>query len=133
MIGNSCSIYLPVNIKRLIWNAQKEFGIKEFGNTGHSELNPVDIVAQVNKLCGSIRVLPKGIDDEADTNATLLIKCLIRAQLASKRVCSEYKMTQSAFMFVIGEIHSRFEGSIINPAECVGTIAAQSIGEPSTQ
>ncbi len=52
-----------------------------------------------------------GIDDEADTNATLLIKCLIR----SKRVCSEYKMTQSAFMFVIGEIHSRFEGSIINP------------------
>ncbi len=60
MIGKSCSIYLPVNIKRLIWNAQKEFGIKEFGNTGHSELNPVDIVAQVNKLCNSIRVLPKG-------------------------------------------------------------------------
>ncbi len=39
---------------------KREFGIKEFGNTGHSELNPVDIVAQVNKLCNSIRVLPKG-------------------------------------------------------------------------
>ena len=150
-IGNSASIYLPVNIKRLIWNAQKEFGIKEeakrnevmmssslsmsqLQNKVYSELNPVEVVKEVEKLCSQIRVLPKeNIDDEADTNSTLLIKCLIRAQLASKRVCGEHKMTHSAFMFVIGEILTKFEASIVNPGECVGTIAAQSIGEPATQ
>ena len=139
-----------MNIKRLIWNAQKEFGIKEeidsddkmhknkndkHHNVSYSELNPITIIKEVNKLCDSIRVLPDNVDldDEADTNATLLIKAHIRSQLASKRVCYEHKMTTSAFMFVIGEIKSRFEASIINPGECVGTIAAQSIGEPATQ
>ncbi len=101
----------------------------------YSELNPVEVVKQVNALCDSIRILPKksNVDDEADTNATMSIKCHIRSQLASKRVCSEHKLTHAAFGFVVGEILERFQKAIVAPGECVGTLAAQSIGEPATQ
>ncbi len=61
-----------------------------------------------------------GIDDEADTNATLSIKCLISAQLTSKGVCSEYKMTQSDIY--ICNWWNAFTIWWIN--KCVGTIAA---------
>jgi DNA-directed RNA polymerase II subunit RPB1 len=34
---------------------------------------------------------------------------------------------------LVGEIKSRFEAGIVNPGEMVGSIGAQSIGEPATQ
>ena len=42
-------------------------------------------------------------------------------------------MTQDAFDWLIGEIKSRFEASLIHPGEMVGSIAAHSLGEPATQ
>eukprot|EP01084_Bolivina_argentea_P036771 67993_1 len=132
VLGNSANVYLPVNIKRLIWNVQKEFNIKE-NNCEYSELNPVDVVKSVEILCNNINILSKYECKQANENATMLFKILIRSLLASKRVCCEYKLTLIAFKNLIGEIVSKFESSIINPGEVVGTIAAQSIGEPSTQ
>jgi len=42
-------------------------------------------------------------------------------------------MSKSAFDLVILKIKRRFYDSIAQPSEMVGIIAAQSIGEPSTQ
>ena len=33
----------------------------------------------------------------------------------------------------MGEIEERFNAAIANPGEAIGTVAAQSIGEPTTQ
>lgn len=140
VLGYDVSLYLPVNIKRLIVNAQKEFDIHV--NADHTAvIHPVSVVEAVQKLCKLIVILPKVDMDsaadelrtEADMNATMLFKMLIRAYLASKRVCNEYRLTTDAFNFVIGEIKARFDAAIVNPGEVVGTIAAQSIGEPATQ
>ncbi|CAN0056726.1 unnamed protein product, partial [Sphacelaria rigidula] len=68
---------VPVNIKRLVWNAQKMFQIR---NHGESDMSPTYVVRRVRELCEGLSVVT-GDDDlsvEAQRNATLLFKILVR-------------------------------------------------------
>lgn len=38
-----------------------------------------------------------------------------------------------SFDWLVGEIQTRFRQSLVHPGEMIGSIAAQSIGEPATQ
>lgn len=49
------------------------------------------------------------------------------------RPMQEYKLTQPAFDWLVGEVEARFFQAQAHPGECVGTVAAQSLGEPTTQ
>jgi DNA-directed RNA polymerase II subunit RPB1 len=125
-------VYLPVNLKRLIWNAQKRFRVDSFQK---SNLDPFTIISSVNELCAKLMVV-RGHDYislEAQDNATLLFKTIIRSTFASKRVMKDYKLNKDAFYWILGEIESRFNQALAHPGEMVGAIAAQSIGEPATQ
>lgn len=125
---------LPVNLKRLIWNAQKIFHIDLFAPT---KLSPVTIIDSLNQLIQNIRKLvifgedPLSLD--AQISATTLFSILLRSTLSSKRVIEEFRLDESSFKFLLGEIESRFSRSLVQPGENVGAIAAQSIGEPTTQ
>eukprot|EP01018_Ginkgo_biloba_P014837 Gb_33197 [translate_table: standard] len=123
---------MPVNLKRLIWNAQKTFKIDL---RKPSDMHPMEIVEAVDKLQERLKVVPG--DDlmsiEAQKNATLFFNILLRSTFASKRVLKEYRLTREAFEWVIGEIESRFLQSLVAPGEMIGCVAAQSIGEPATQ
>ncbi|MCO5588461.1 hypothetical protein L7F22_042417 [Adiantum nelumboides] len=123
---------LPVNLKRLIWNAQKIFKI-DFKRP--SDMHPMEIVEAVDKLQERLKVVPgeDHLSVEAQKNATLFFNCLLRSTLASKRVLKEYRLTKEAFEWVIGEIETRFLQSLVAPGEMIGCVAAQSIGEPATQ
>ncbi len=44
----------------------------------------------------------------AQRNATLLFHTLLRSTLASKRVCSEYKLTRAAWHWLTGEVETRW-------------------------
>ncbi len=126
------SRHLPVNIRRLIWDAKRLFRIDDRTPCG---ISPGKIVSEVSGLCSRVIVIP-GTDKlsrEAQTNATLLFQCHIRALLAAKRVIEEHHLTLGAFSWLLGEIEARFFGAIVAPGEMVGTVAAQSIGEPATQ
>ncbi|EFJ10314.1 hypothetical protein SELMODRAFT_128226 [Selaginella moellendorffii] len=123
---------LPVNLKRLIWNAQKIFKIEM---KKPSDMHPMEIVEAVDKLQEKLLVVPGDdpISIEAQKNATLFFNCLLRSTFASKRVLKEYRLTKEAFEWVIGEIETRFLQSLVAPGEMIGCVAAQSIGEPATQ
>ncbi len=45
----------------------------------------------------------------------------------------EYSLTQSQVDEIISQVKQSFEDSLVQPGEAVGTVAAQSIGEPGTQ
>nr|GEY77449.1 DNA-directed RNA polymerase II subunit 1 [Tanacetum cinerariifolium] len=96
---------MPVNLKRIIWNAQKTFKT--------SDMHPLEIMGAVDKLQKRLRVVHGDdlLSIEAQRNATLLFNIHLRSTFASKRVLGEYKLTREAFEWVI----------------------AQSIGEPATQ
>eukprot|EP00027_Filamoeba_sp_ATCC50430_P000934 CAMPEP_0168554826 /NCGR_PEP_ID=MMETSP0413-20121227/7995_1 /TAXON_ID=136452 /ORGANISM="Filamoeba nolandi, Strain NC-AS-23-1" /LENGTH=1668 /DNA_ID=CAMNT_0008585609 /DNA_START=242 /DNA_END=5249 /DNA_ORIENTATION=- len=120
---------LPVNLKRLIWNAQKIFHIDP---TKPTDLNPIKVIQGIKQISDRLTVIP-GKDEETQRNATTLFNILLRSTLASKRVLEEYRLSSSSFEWLLGEIESRFLQSVAQPGEVVGAISAQSIGEPATQ
>eukprot|EP00604_Paraphysomonas_vestita_P003644 CAMPEP_0174819944 /NCGR_PEP_ID=MMETSP1107-20130205/3430_1 /TAXON_ID=36770 /ORGANISM="Paraphysomonas vestita, Strain GFlagA" /LENGTH=1498 /DNA_ID=CAMNT_0016034309 /DNA_START=708 /DNA_END=5204 /DNA_ORIENTATION=- len=126
-------IYLPVNIDRLIWNAQRKFRINVNEPTS---LHPRKIIEMVRSMCRDDLVVVRGDDPlskEAQENATLLFKILLRSKLAAKRVLREYRLNDAALEWLRGEIVSGFLASLVHPGEMCGVMAAQSIGEPATQ
>jgi len=125
---------LPVNLKRLVMNAQKIFAVGS--RTGEpTDLRPGYIIDSVNAL--SQRLVVVSGDDpisvEMQTSATTLFNIMLRSAISSKRVMKEYRLTSEAFDWLIGEIGTRFTHALAHPGEMVGALAAQSIGEPATQ
>ncbi len=123
---------LPVNIQRIIQNSRQIFNID---TRKPSDLDPGFVIDKVVELADSLIVI-RGDDPlsrEAQHNATLLFKCLMRSSLAVRRVIEEYHLDMAAFLWVVGEIKVKFDQSIVNAAEMCGILAAQSIGEPATQ
>jgi DNA-directed RNA polymerase II subunit RPB1 len=128
------STYLPVNIDRLIWNAQRQFHI----NTNEPcPIHPKVVLEAVSKIWTHEHfVIVRGndpISKEAQQNATLLFQMLIRSKLATKRVLRDYRLTKEALQWLVQSIISDFRSSVVNPGEMCGVLAAQSIGEPATQ
>ncbi|KAJ3289632.1 DNA-directed RNA polymerase II subunit rpb1 [Borealophlyctis nickersoniae] len=123
---------LPLNVKRMIWNAQTLFNV----NTNKpSDLNPVHVIQAVGDVLKELIAI-RGFDQlskEAQANATLLFKIQLRSLLASRRVLAEHHLNEGSFKWLLGEIKNRFNHAIVDPGEMVGTLAAQSIGEPATQ
>ena len=118
---------MPVNLKRLIWNAQKTFKIDL---RRPSDMHPMEIVEAMDKLQERLKVVPgdDAMSIEAQNNATLFFNILLRSTFASKRVLKEYRLTKESFEWVIGEIESRFLQSLVAPGEMIGCVAALSIG-----
>jgi DNA-directed RNA polymerase II subunit RPB1 len=57
----------------------------------------------------------------------------LRATLATWRVLEKFSLTREGFDWIIGEVETQFNQSVVHPGEMFGTLAAQSIGELATQ
>lgn len=82
-VGGSSLLYkVPVNIKRLVWNAKKLFHIKSHGE---SDMSPTYVIRRVHELCqGLITVTgDDALSAEAQDNATLLFKILVKNKSVS--------------------------------------------------
>nr|GFD42021.1 RNA polymerase II largest subunit [Tanacetum cinerariifolium] len=117
---------MPVNLKRIIWNAQKTFKV-DLRQT--SDMHPPEIMGAVDKLQEHLWVVHGDdlLSIKAQRNSTFLFNIYLRSTFASKRVLGEYKHTREAFEWVIDEIESRFLQSLIAPGEMIACVAAQSI------
>lgn len=126
------NVVLPCNLQRMIWNAQKIFHINQRSQTN---LNPINVVKSVDDLINKLTIVPGDdrISVQANQNALILFKALVRSTLCSKRVTEEFRLTAEAFEWLVGEIETRFQQAQVQPGEMVGALAAQSLGEPATQ
>lgn len=70
---------------------------------------------------------------EARRDATSNFMSMVRCALASKRVTCEHGLTESGWDWLVGRVREEFDASLVQPGEMVGCLAAQSIGEPTTQ
>ena len=123
---------LPLNILRLIESAKTKFRIKD---GARSDLHPADVIPKVRELLDNLVVVrgDDALSQEAQRNATYLIKALLRSRLAFKRLVQEYSLNRLALDNILGDIQNRFARALVSPGEMVGVLAAQSIGEPATQ
>ena len=130
--GVSNSINIPVNIKTIITYAENDYNINLFSK---SDLNPLIALRMVRELKEKL-ILVKGNDEiskEGQSCALTLFNMVLNYSLSTKNIIIKHRLTKKAFEFVCGEILSKFEQAIVRPGEMVGSIAAQSIGEPATQ
>jgi hypothetical protein len=115
------SILYPISLMRLINNARALFKDK-----GLSDLNPMYVLKTIEEVGNELYV-------NKTNRGTMVLKMLLRCYLSPKKVATEYKFNKSTFDYMIQQIKHKFYEAIANPSEMVGVIAAQSIGEPSTQ
>lgn len=126
------SSYAPGNVLRVINNAIRQFRIDK---SKPSDLHPRQVIQTVQGLLDRLVVVvgDDPLSVEAQSNATTLYRILIRGLLSSKRVLRDWRLSQAALDWVVGEVETRFNIAMVNPGEMAGVLAAQSIGEPATQ
>lgn len=62
-----------------------------------------------------------------------LFRSFLKVSLASKEICVRHRFTPETFKELCDEIVYKLKKSFAHPGEAVGAIAAQSMGEPTTQ
>jgi DNA-directed RNA polymerase II subunit RPB1 len=123
---------LPLNVARIIESSKRIFNVKA---TDRSNLRPVDVIPAVQAMLAKMSIVrgKDPISEEADKNATILFKAMLRSRLAFKEIVKVHRLNKLAFNHVLGELQSRWDRAFVSPGEMVGVLAAQSIGEPATQ
>ena len=130
---------LPINLSRLVLNYMNK--VIENEHTRHV-LEPEYVIQGIKRvlkkpiiLCMSKkeRENPNSLKNKDEKIVKTMFKYALHNYLSPKRCIIEYKFSREIFDQLIDEIIFRTEKSMIEPGELVGVIAAQSIGEPSTQ
>jgi len=122
--GNNSHISYPVNIQRIIISIQSMYD--KNGSNVLMDLSPLYILEQIHKLCTELYVTKS-------VGPSRFMQILIRAHLSPKKLLFQHRMCKQAFDLIVQEITQRFYSSIAHPGDMVGVVAAQSVGEPTTQ
>jgi len=139
--GGEDEVHLPVNVPRLLKTAKEKFRIKSRGKTdltpgyAFDELSALLDSQNANgiKVYQEPRLNSSPLFVEGNENATWLTKIYLRTMLSAKHVVCQERLSKKSFDWLLGEIKARYERSIVHPGEMVGSIGAQSMGEPATQ
>lgn len=109
------SVQAPVHLKRLIETYRNPYSTK-------TDLTPRYVVDELTKLTK---------DPVMANNKVFHI--LLRFYLAPKKSILVHRFTKELFDDLMKEIRFRYIKALVHPGEMVGALAAQSIGEPTTQ
>jgi len=130
---------MPVNLPRVITNILSENKIKP---NSISDLDPKRYFAEMKGLMDSLCVLPQArlglhasnsIIAEAHEDSTRFFKIFLRRYLCAKKIICQDRFDTVSFTQLICTIKEIFRSAIVHPGEIVGSIGAQSMGEPATQ
>jgi len=119
--GIDIQIYFPVNFKRLINNARKIFHLN---GKNKSDVSPLHIVNAFDKLYKHCVV---------NNKTNMILEILLIDKLSPIKLVRDMRITKVALDHIINQIKIRFKRSLVQGGEMVGPVAAQSIGQISTQ
>ena len=114
-------LYYPVNFNRLIMNTTKLFKLDDVNK---SDIHPLEMLEEIQKLIDYCKV---------NDNRSITSELLMWDYLSPKILLRDKKFNRMAFMHVINSIKARFKATLAEGGEMVGPLAAQSLGEKTTQ
>ena len=112
------NINYPIHIQRIVDN--------ETQKKGKSDISPLDILKGNQKLVDTCYIRETFRNNK-------IFEILVDIHLNPKILINEYKITKKEYSKIIALIIQKFRETKISPGEMVGSLAAQSIGEPATQ
>ncbi|KAI5171360.1 DNA-directed RNA polymerase II subunit RPB1 [Nematocida sp. LUAm3] len=129
---------LPVPLLRILQKAQalseslRGASWKNDSSAALGDVLPEKIVSERIELEASL-ILAISPVKEVSSYAFSLFRAHLRGYISVKRILCEFSLNTQAFEWTLQTIKTAFLRSIVSPGEMVGTLAAQSIGEPATQ
>ena len=128
------SFVSPVNLFRITQDYSNKSKKK------YIELSPMEIEEEIekfltdydNRLIISMKPTDKFIK-QTDRNLKFLLEVALNEYLSPNKCIFEYGLSKTEFISMMNEIKLNYIKSIIEPGEMVGIIAAQSVGEPTSQ
>lgn len=117
----------PVNFERIV---EDSVALHPAGS-GLSEVSPDAVLDMIDEVVALLVVADS--ERSADIMQKRWPAILTRCFLSPKVLVAKYRISLSALARVRAEVLREFRRSLAIPAEMVGIIAAQSIGEPCTQ
>ena len=119
---NASHLSFPINFARLLHYAT-ETARKRVAPI--SDVHPGWLLEQIDVLCRDLRT--RNVGD------SWVFAILARMHLSPRQMIAKRKMTRGVMEYVLQQVRAMFQGSLAQPSEMVGIIAAQSIGELTTQ
>ena len=117
-------IFHPICVYRMIEKIENMFNLKNMNFT--SELNPLYVLDKIDELIEDLRINKK-------TPPVKLLGVVVRHYFSPKKLIFKHKFTKDAFDYMVEHFKQRYLEALVHPSDMVGVVAAQSIGEPSTQ
>lgn len=108
-------IYAPVNLARIVAKYNNTYATK-------TDLTPEYVASELQKLT-----------EEHWLKHNTVFHILLRFYLAPKKSIITLRLSKDMFDEILREIRFKYIKSTVHAGEMVGTLAAQSIGEPTTQ
>ena len=120
---NEGSVHSPVAFEHIISNVSGQLGVGPNSACDITALETLDKLDEVLSKLGSAHYCPP----------TLLFRYLIYFHCSPAKLLGRHRLNKAAVDLVFGTIVDRYYKALVAPGEMVGIIAAQSIGEPTTQ
>jgi DNA-directed RNA polymerase II subunit RPB1 len=124
----------PVNLFRITQDYSNKSKKK------YVELSPIEVEEAIeffltdydNRIITSMKPTDKYMK-ESDRNLKFLLEVALNEYLSPNKCIFDYGLSKKEFTSMMSEIKMNFIKSLIEPGEMVGIIAAQSVGEPTSQ
>ncbi len=116
-------VNIPVNFKRVINNIVKEL---HYQTNSLVDITPLEMYELINDNYRTLENLHFG-------KPTELFKLVYKYHLSPKNILAIKRFNRKGLELLCAKIKSLYMNAICNPGEMVGMVAAQSVGEPTTQ
>jgi len=121
--SNDSTIHIPVHFERIITNIKNQLNIQSSTMVDITPLECFEMVEDCLKQLNSITY----------AKPTELFVTTFKFYLSPKEILMTHRFYRKALVILLETIVTNYKKSIVAPGEMVGMVAAQSIGEPTTQ
>jgi DNA-directed RNA polymerase beta' subunit len=126
VLNNKCDevLFHPISVHRMVEKIESMFNLKNMKFT--SDLNPLYVLDEIDRLVGDLKINKRMPEIK-------LVGVIVRHYFSPKKLIFNHRFTKDAFDYMVESFKQRYMESLVHPSDMVGVVAAQSIGEPSTQ
>ena len=121
--SDNTTIHIPVNFKRIIVNIAEQL---KYQKNSMVNITPLETYNVLKDNFATLQTLGFGAPSK-------LFEIAYYYYLSPKNLLSIHRFNRKGLEVLCAKINSEYKNALCNPGEMVGLVAAQSIGEPTTQ